>query len=56
MHHRCIFAQVSSYLTELTCYSSLFTKLRAGYKFDQILLKLDDLDVLKNLGTISITN
>lgn len=54
MHHGCIFAQVSSHLTELTCYCCLFTELGAGYKFNQLLLELDYSDALKNLGTISI--
>lgn len=34
MYHRCIFAQVSSHPTELTCYSCFFTKLVASLKFD----------------------
>lgn len=34
MYHRCIFAQVSSHTTELSCYCCLFTQVGTSYKCD----------------------
>lgn len=40
MSFRCIFAQVSSHLTEVSGYCCLFTQLRSSCKFDQAIIRI----------------